>query len=1318
MEFTDVKAKINFFLREKLYNSMLQSCNDALKKFVGEVHLNLYHALALYLNNRFTECIRELEVLRSETDVRLASTIGLIYTHKRTQTTDSEVLGALDTALREHRKNANASDFYNSAFVLYCLEKYEKALEYVEKSLKLSREQLDVQGLKGWILIKLAYQNKANVQDCIQVFEKCVRESKRHLDLSMGLCEAYMLDKNYSDSLNVANKAIVRFPSMNLPLMYKAKILFSMQDFDPAIESCNRLLSADENNYIALKLLILIMICRNGNYSEAALEISKFSQILQVAEPKNAKIFIENGALFSRLCARDESVLEQTHGMLEKAVYINSGDIDAMIELGYQCLLQNKSKDALKYYRTASKTDNTSFNALLGMTLSEMSENTKTDQIKQQIFFLLELETEPNPLLLYMRAKLADGMESSVQFLEEACSEQLKPIMNMPFCDYYLTKLDADFLLQVVKYYLTFAPKPTGITQTTTKTTQPNNILTNALNTLRIVTRALPGHEEAHLLFAQVQFSRGDYFEATQTLNHITSLDTSSSDAHLLMAQIHLNNSQFDRAAQSLEVGLSHDFQVRERPQYHLIFGLIYKAKNNLDDAIKSFNTALSLMNSIESKTRAENLLGGLSMSDKATIYIELINAHRDSNQMHEASKLMEDAIQEFRHTPEEARFMILNAESAANLDDVEKAIDMLSKVTPNESYYLTARTKLAEIFLIHRQDKKAFMNCYQEMVQFNMSPESFLLLGDAYMTILEPDKALEAYNNALQMNPKDVQLMCKMGKALIDTHYYKKAVKYYKDSIESTGYPELKLQLSELYMQMKEFDKSEELLTTEIEREKILPQNEDLILLQHRSKIYKLLAEVMERSGKVKSASEVLRAGRDNQSRVRKILSVEQAVIPTEEIDLLVNFNVKLAEIAVSTRDNGQAINYYKDALAVSPTNHKILAALAKLYMQLNHLELCQQTCSKLLALDNDNEMASVLMADISFRKVDFDMAVFHFTQLVNKQPTNWVALVRLVEVLRRTGNLGETSQYLKQAEQFSENNREPGLFYCTALYQWYTGNLNSALRNFNQARQDPDWGADAIINMIEICLNPDDDMFGDQFNVDVDDFDYRDSRTMAIKTAERLLRELKQISFGESTLKCRLLQNFILLASKEKYNMERALEDFVNLASQENYKDQVGPILGVATAYTMLKQSQRAKTQLKRLIKAVWTFEDAEYLERCWLLLADYYIQSGKYDLSSDLIKKVLQYNKASSKAYEFAGFISEKEQKYRDAAAHYEAAWKYNGKNNPSIGYRLAYNLMKCKRYADAIDVGQLIYKMHPEYVKIKKDILDKSINNLRT
>ena len=50
---------------------------------------------------------------------------------------------------------------------------------------------------------------------------------------------------------------------------------------------------------------------------------------------------------------------------------------------------------------------------------------------------------------------------------------------------------------------------------------------------------------------------------------------------------------------------------------------------------------------------------------------------------------------------------------------------------------------------------------------------------------------------------------------------------------------------------------------------------------------------------------------------------------------------------------------------------------------------------------------------------------------------------------------------------------------------------------------------------------------------------------------------------------------------------------------------------------------QTPRARNQLKRVMKSNWTVDDAEYLERCWLLLADIYIQSSKYDLATDLIK-----------------------------------------------------------------------------------------------
>ena len=44
---------------------------------------------------------------------------------------------------------------------------------------------------------------------------------------------------------------------------------------------------------------------------------------------------------------------------------------------------------------------------------------------------------------------------------------------------------------------------------------------------------------------------------------------------------------------------------------------------------------------------------------------------------------------------------------------------------------------------------------------------------------------------------------------------------------------------------------------------------------------------------------------------------------------------------------------------------------------------------------------------------------------------------------------------------------------------------------------------------------------------------------------------------------------------------------------------------------------------------------------------------------------------YFQACCKAYEYMGYIMEKEQSYKDAAKNYELAWKYGNKSNPGIG-----------------------------------------------
>ncbi|KAL9694786.1 hypothetical protein quinque_014071 [Culex quinquefasciatus] len=429
----------------------------------------------------------------------------------------------------------------------------------------------------------------------------------------------------------------------------------------------------------------------------------------------------------------------------------------------------------------------------------------------------------------------------------------------------------------------------------------------------------------------------------------------------------------------------------------------------------------------------------------------------------------------------------------------------------------------------------------------------------------------------------------------------------------------------------------------------------------------------------------------------------VDQNSVLSEQNSMLARICVLMAEQSIAIRDNEQAIHHYKEALKITPNEIGLLAALARTYMQVNNMDQCQATCATILQNDPNNEGG---FGD--------DGGICH--DVLDR------ALARLIEVMRRSGTLHDVQPFLNRAEdECLRPDNEAGLNYCKGLQEWYNGNPNSALRFFNNCRRDPEWGQQAIYNMIEICLNPDGDLPNEGvIDIGADDLEIKDSRAMALRTAERLLKELKPRPgvIDNEALNHRLLENFHLLASRQKHSIDRALQDFTAIASQEEYKRTCRSyVYGMASAYVILKQSQRAKNQLKRIAKNNWTFEEADYLEKSWLLLADLYMQASKFDMATDLLKRVLEHNKSCTKAYELCGLVSEKEQNYRNAAINYDLAWKCSAKSKPNVGYKLAFNYMKVKRYADAIDICQQVLKIHPDYPSIKKDILDKCRNNLK-
>lgn len=165
----------------------------------------------------------------------------------------------------------------------------------------------------------------------------------------------------------------------------------------------------------------------------------------------------------------------------------------------------------------------------------------------------------------------------------------------------------------------------------------------------------------------------------------------------------------------------------------------------------------------------------------------------------------------------------------------------------------------------------------------------------------------------------------------------------------------------------------------------------------------------------------------------------------------------------------------------------------------------------------------------------MNFDEASYHFSQLLTNDSTDWVALTRLIEVMRRAARLSEVAPYIERGEQScAQSYNVPGLNYCKGLYEWHSGNPNSALRYFNIARRSPEWSQNAIYNMIEICLNPDGDLPNENALDSDEDADLRESRSMALRTADRLLKELKP-SMNDS-MKFRILANFLQLASRQK--------------------------------------------------------------------------------------------------------------------------------------------------------------------------------------
>ena len=61
-------------------------------------------------------------------------------------------------------------------------------------------------------------------------------------------------------------------------------------------------------------------------------------------------------------------------------------------------------------------------------------------------------------------------------------------------------------------------------------------------------------------------------------------------------------------------------------------------------------------------------------------------------------------------------------------------------------------------------------------------------------------------------------------------------------------------------------------------------------------------------------------------------------------------------------------------------------------------------------------------------------------FSIIAEKKPNNYEALARLVELMRRTGNLDDCTPFLVKAEKASSRSAlDAGYHFCIGLHEWF---------------------------------------------------------------------------------------------------------------------------------------------------------------------------------------------------------------------------------------------------------------------------------------
>lgn len=783
-----------------------------------------------------------------------------------------------------------------------------------------------------------------------------------------------------------------------------------------------------------------------------------------------------------------------------------------------------------------------------------------------------------------------------------------------------------------------------------------------------------PGILPVYIESARAYSTAGRFDEAAQTLQSALALQPQSAPVLIALALVEAARWQTSVAARYVEQALSADFAVRSVSKFRLVRALVRAQQSKFAEAIDEMVALLasadfnfySLTNTSSSslalggggdavmmdpafqreqqlqqqQQQANNLAsdidGGnssdmlrLTLDDKVLAFVSMASLLSHERRMKEARQVLAHAKMLFAGLNQEVVVLVAAARLYVDKGDFDAAVRMLDKISPDTTAFVQAQLVKADILLQHNHDKEGYARCFQLLVDRQRSPANLSLLAEAFLRILNPEKAVDVFEEAFKLDPRNTRLRARIGRTLVSTHEYHRAVEFYESAVRQilsklaqqannqyTGGSSnssnsfsgvgtnnnmqssnanqhhsqhqqqqqqlllasedfgLVLDLAALYRRLNRHESAARVLN-----DLLLPQYEPFLRVKHRVQALLQLSIVQQQlsSDAALQQTSLLRAHALQREHVSGLRNASVSLVAAqkerieEERTFLAAICCQLGVALLAEGELSEAERYYDEALRADAQCLAAMLGLAQVALRRSEYDKCAQQCAKVLTAAPTHRDAAILHAETLLRLHDNDPepAVKPLVAYLELIPADYLALDKAIGLLRRAGQLPDALRLLKEAEQHDKRFvAHPGYHYCSGLYARFTNDIGKAIASFNLARRDSLFAAFSLAHMIELYLNPDQEGIWEEKDTGPVDEETRQH----IAAAEELLRELKLVA-GSEDMRVRVLEGYCLLSTRNKVAVDKAMQTFAELLDVN--QEYLPAVLGMATGF-MIEKNQ----------------------------------------------------------------------------------------------------------------------------------------------